>query len=98
MMRFGSELCKIQHRSGRVFVFEHPSTATSWEDASVKGLMQMPGVVLFVTDMCCYGMIAEDKKGVVPVRKTTKILTNIPEVADALSDLLSMELLLLERY
>ena len=85
MLRFGIELCKIQHRSGRGFVSEHLATATSWEDASVKDLMQIPGVVLSVMDMICYGMVAEDKEGVAPVRKTTKILANIAEVADALS-------------
>ena len=85
MLRFGIELWRIQHQAGRVFVFEHPATATSWENSSVKELMRLPGVLLSVMDMCCYGMIAQDKEGVAPVRKTTKILTNDPEVADALS-------------
>ena len=85
MLRFGIELCRIQHEAGRVFVFEHPATATSWENSSVKDLMQLPGVMLSVMDMCCFGMVAQDEEGVAPVRKTKKILTNAPEVADALS-------------
>ena len=85
MLRFGIELCRIQHEAGRVFVFEHPATATSWENSSVKDLMQLPGVMLSVMYMCCYRMVAQDEEGVAPVRKTTKILTNAPEVADALS-------------
>ena len=36
-------------------------------------------------DMFRYGMVAEDKDGVGMVRKTTKIATNAPEIADALS-------------
>ena len=85
MLQFGIELCRSQHQAGRVFVFEHHATVTSWDNSSVKELMRLLGVLLSVMDMCCYGMIAQDKEGVAPVRKTTKILTNAPEVADALS-------------
>ena len=85
MLRFAVELCRIQHAAGRVFVFEHPATATSWEDESLRGLLELPGVLLSVMDMCRYGMVSEDKEGVAPVRKTTKIATNVPEIADALS-------------
>ena len=85
MLRFGIELCRIQHEAGRVFVFEHPSTAASWESSSVKDLMRLPGVMLSVMDMCYYGMVAQDEEGVALVRKSTKILTNAPEVADAVS-------------
>ena len=35
MLRFAVELCLIQHRAGRSFMFEHPCTASSWEDRSL---------------------------------------------------------------
>ena len=66
-------------------MFEHPATATSWEDQSLKELLKLDGVLLTILDMCRYGMIATDKDGTAPVRKSTKIATNAPEVADALS-------------
>ena len=45
----------------------------------------MTGMVVSVLDMCRYGMVASDELGEAPVRKTTKIATNVPEIADALS-------------
>ena len=86
MLKFAVEVCLIQHRAGRLFVFEHPSTATSWEDPSLKELVQTSGVLISLLDMCRYGMKATDTLGEGPVRKTTRIATNSPEIADALSD------------
>ena len=85
MLRFAVELCLIQHRAGRTFVFEHPSTASSWEDPSLRDLVATSGALTSLLDMCRYGMVATDKQGEGPVRKTTRIATNIHEIADALS-------------
>lgn len=85
MLRFGVELCRIQHNAGRLFGFEHPSTATSWEDVSLQELVKMSGVLISLLDMCQYGMVASDKDGEAPVRKTTKIVTNAPDISGALS-------------
>ena len=46
--------------------------------------MALDGVLASTLDMCQYGMVSEDKDGVAPVRKTTKIASNPPEIADAL--------------
>ena len=86
MLRFAVELCKMQSAAGRLFVFEHPRSATSWEDASLRELMTMKNVLVTTLDMCRYGMMAIDKEGSEPVRKTTRIVTNAPELGDALSD------------
>ena len=85
MLRFGVELCMLQHNAGRSFVFEHSSSAISWEDDGLRHLVGMSGVMVSLLDMCRYGMVATDKEGAAPVRKTTRIATNVPEVADALS-------------
>ena len=85
MLRFSVELCLIQNRSGRAFVFEHPSTASSWEDACLRDIVSTSGIVTSLLDMCRYGMTAVDKQGEGPVRKTTRIATNVYEIADALS-------------
>ena len=85
MLEFAAELCQIQHRAGRVFVFEHPLTATSWGQKCMQELMNVPGVLTSVMDMCCYGMTSVDEQGEGLVRKSTQILKNAPEIADALS-------------
>ena len=80
MLRFGVELCMLQHNAGRSFVFEHP------EFRDILGhLVGMSGVVVSLLDMCRYGMVATDKDGAAPVRKTTRIAMNVPGIADALS-------------
>ena len=63
MLRFGVELCRLQHAAGRAFVFEHPSTASSWQDESLISLLQVKGVILSTLDMCQYGMTSVDKEG-----------------------------------
>lgn len=85
MLGFAVEICLIQHRAGRFFLFELPSTATSWEDECLKGLVQTAGVLTSLLDMCRYGMVATDGDGEAPVRKTIRIATNSPEVADVFS-------------
>ena len=66
-------------------MFEHPCTASSWEDRSLCDLIATKDVIVSVLDMCRYGMVASDKLGEAPVRKTICIVTNVPEIAQALS-------------
>ena len=85
MVEFAVELCLIQKRAGRVFVFEHPRTATSWEVVrGLKELLETPDVIEAVLDMCVFGLSSVDpcgKQGL--VRKTTRLLTNSEELANA---------------
>ena len=85
MLRFALELRLLQHKAGRSIVFEHPSTATSREDQSLRKLVSTSGVLVSLMDMCRYEMVASDKLGEAPVRKITQIATNVPEISDALS-------------
>ena len=85
MLEFGIELCQIQRRAGRGFLFEHPLTASSWEVGAVQQLQSEKGVLTSVFEMCQFGMCAEDAHGRGLVRKSTQILTNVDEVADYLS-------------
>ena len=85
MLEFGIELCQIQRRAGRGFLFEHPLTASSWEVGAVQQLQSEKGVLTSVFEMCQFGMRAEDAHGLGLVRKSTQILTNVDEAADYLS-------------
>lgn len=79
-VRFCIELYKIQVRSGRFFVHEHPATAKSWEMAEMVELGAERGVGIVTFDMCCFGMVAKKDGEEGPVQKTTKLMSNSQEV------------------
>ena len=72
----------MQLKEGRGFIFEHPQGAASWHSPEVQPILQHPQVLRVVLDMCAFGLHAPD--GTLH-RKPTVILTNVPEIAEALS-------------
>ena len=82
---FCARLYEIQHESGRLFVHEHPDRATSWGEPSMIKLKEMKNVLLVTADQCAYGLTVKVKGKERIVRKTTKFLTNSPEIAKELS-------------
>ena len=42
-------------------------------------------MLVSLLDMCRYGMTSTDKDGEAPVRKITRIVTNVPEISQRLS-------------
>ena len=42
--KFATRPCEIQRQQGGLFMFEHPSKATSWEIKMIKDIMKKPGV------------------------------------------------------
>ena len=44
MLKIAIEACKKQHEDGDYFLFEHPRSASSWEEPVVKELMAMDGI------------------------------------------------------
>ena len=85
MLEFAVELCEMQRDAGRGFLFEHPQTASSWGQVCLQRLAGKFDVFTATLDMCRFGMRARDKQGEGAVRKTTKLLTNVVEVPDAMS-------------
>ena len=83
-VRFAVKLCELQHEAGRRFVYEHPVSATSWQLQCVRNLQSISGVEKVTFDFCMLGMEATDSKGTAPAKKRTTILTNSPNIADAL--------------
>ena len=79
-VRFCVEIYRMQIASGRFFLHEHPNSASSWAMPEVVGLAMLAGVDTAVCDMCAYGMVAEDKEGVAPAKKRTRLMSNAPEV------------------
>ena len=77
MVDFAVELCIIQHRAGRKFVFEHPATSRAWMLPSLQSLSQLDGLYSVDFDQCMFGqtvMTPDGQKGL--AKKRTRIYTN----------------------
>ena len=74
------EIYRMQIASGRFFLQEHPNSASSWAMPEVLGMAALAGVDTTVYDMCAYGIVAEDKDGVAPAKKRTRLMSNASEV------------------
>ena len=76
LLGFACKLYSMQVDGGRVFMHEHPNTATSWGEEPIKELMKNPQVDKYILDMCCYNLQSSDRLGTGVAKKTTGILTN----------------------
>ena len=85
LVEFAVELCMIQHKAGRWFVFEHPASATSWRLPCLKQLTSERGMYEVVLHMCQFGMTQHDAQGEGLVKKPTRVYTN-SEAIDGLLD------------
>ena len=84
MVNFCVEICKVQMRAGRKFLFEHPQGASSWEKTDLKELRSQTGVVEANAHMCAFGMESQDSEGRGLVKKPTRFLTNSMAIRDKL--------------
>lgn len=64
-----------------IFVFEHPTGASSWKLACIQKLLRIPTVKLVKFHQCRFGLRAPVSKK--PIRKSTRFLTNSQCVATA---------------
>ena len=64
---------ELQYRAGRVFMHEHPKTASSWAEPVVKKLLNLPGINRYHLDMCAYDLRTDDGS---LVKKPTSVVTN----------------------
>ena len=84
-LKFAMELCIMQHNAGRLFIFEHPESASSWSTKVVSTLAQVQGVYKVAFDFCMMGMKSKDDNGEEhPAKKRTGILTNSEATASIL--------------
>ncbi len=81
-LKFVVELCLIQHEAGRLFLFEHPASASSWSSEVIQYLADVKGVHHVKFDFCMLGMTTKDADGNdAPAKKRTGVLTNSDAVA-----------------
>ncbi len=79
-LRFVCELYAMQVSEGRYFLHEHPVAASSWQDACIQEVLELPGVAKKTGDQCQYG---QRSAGGGPVRKPTGWMSNCPFVLGA---------------
>ena len=84
-LQFALELCLLQYRAGRLFLFEHPVGAHSWGTAMVRQMLELEGVFMSKFDFCCLGMKTIGANGEeAAARKRTTVMTNSKNIADVL--------------
>ena len=79
--KFSTMLCCMQPERGRSFMFEHPSTATSWRIDMVTELLKLLGLMIVDFDFCNSGMTNANALGTRLVKKRTKIIINSLKLA-----------------
>ena len=66
-MEFVCELYREQMNAGRLFLHEHPDSASSWTDeACIKDMLTMQSVGTTVTDQCQFGQKSKEGN---PIKK-----------------------------
>lgn len=70
-----------QYDEGRLFLHEHPESATSWDEAEMIALQELPGVFTVCGPICCWEMQAADSTHAGVVYKKTKWVTNSRRLA-----------------
>ena len=78
LLALAMQICKYQHDHKAGFIFEHPSGASSWSEPDVEFVRQLPDVRKVIFDACAVGAVTKVDR--FPVKKSTALLTNIPEV------------------
>ena len=69
MIRFSTEICELQHKSGRHFIPEQPQSSPAWSLNEVVKLAYHEGVEEATFHQCMYGLEARDQHGVAPAYK-----------------------------
>lgn len=78
LLEFAMQICETQHEAGRLFAFEHPGGAASWEESCVKKVMNMPGVLTVDMDQCMHGL--KDPLSHKAYKKHTRWMFNFEEM------------------
>ena len=89
-MKFVTKMYEKQMQAGRLFLHEHPASASSWQLACVTKLAEKEDVQITTTDLCMFGLKTTgtgpggDRREMY-ANKRTKFMTNSPKIAEELS-------------
>ena len=71
MSKFAIDMCDVQRREGRHFIFEQPQGSRAWDLDAVKEMVTTEEVQVSTMHQCMYGLRARDAKGEAPAYKPT---------------------------
>ena len=80
-LAFCAELYKMQIDANRYYLHEHPTSASSWKEASIQTIINHPNNFATRIHMCAYNMKIPDEQGNEYVYKPTQFLSNSPLIA-----------------
>ena len=81
---FCAEVYRMQAGAGRLYIHEHPASASSWKIDPMKTLAAEYGAYLVKGDQCMFGLMTRTiGGGEAPAKKHTMFLTNSLAVAGA---------------
>ena len=84
-VRFCVEVAWYQQKKGRCFYLEHPLTASSWRMPEMEELRMAEYVHDVVLHMCRFGLKSTDSTSQGPVKKPTRVITNMESIAGYLN-------------
>ena len=61
MIRFSLEICELQHRAGRFFIFEQPQSSRAWSLNEVVNMTYRDGVAKTTFHQCMYGLVSSGR-------------------------------------
>ena len=80
-LEFICDVYRHQAKEGRWFLHEHPSTATSWQEKCVLGIMELEGVSTTITDQCMFGLKTWDIEGKPALaKKRTRFMSSASDI------------------
>ena len=80
-IKFVVSLYEEQWANGRLFLHEHPATATLWDLEEIKELEKKAGVLVHRADQCMYGLETRGSQGeAMLAKKPTKFMANPLEI------------------
>ena len=83
LLRFAMVVATRQCKGNRKFAFEHPTSATSWQEPCVRKLLSRSTVKVAAFHQCCFGLCSKVNQGL--HLKPTSIMTNSNHIFDAFS-------------
>ena len=84
-VKFALDMCLRKYRAGRFFVFEHPTSASSWTTAVMRHMMSFEGMHTAKFDFCQLGMTTTDAAGQTQsAKKRTTVRTNSANLVEVL--------------
>ena len=85
MMKFATDICELQRREARYFVFQQPQGSRAWDLVAIKEMMTKRDVWVTTMHQCMYGLRTKDAQGEASAYKPTTTVTNHEALAEALS-------------